>query len=116
LANAQFVWLATNAPARGWKPITDGVQAQSYANQGWRVLAAYGNHHDDQPGHPAIVRPSDKDARAVRAAGPQITQAGGTNYRSVALRVGFRGEKYNEVAYYGHPADGVALSSAKSSN
>jgi hypothetical protein len=116
LANAQFDWLAANGAARGWKPLADGVQAQSYANQGWLVLAAYKNHHDDQPGHIAIVRPSDKDARAVQDEGPQITQAGGNNYRSVPLRVGFPGKKYDEVAYYGHPVDAAALSSAGSSH
>jgi len=62
------------------------------------------------------VRPSDKEARAVQDEGPQITQAGGTNYRSVPLRVGFPGKRYNEVAYYAHPVDAAALGSAGSSN
>jgi hypothetical protein len=117
LANAQYDWLAMDGAARGWKPIADGIEAQRYANQGWLVLAAYRNHHDDKPGHIAIVRPSDKDARAVRDEGPQITQAGGRNYRSVALRVGFAGHpaawEQHEVVYYRHPVDAAALSSAR---
>ena len=91
LANAQYDWLASDGAARGWQPVADAMAAQHYANQGWLVLAAYKNHHDDKPGHIAIVRASDKDARAVREEGPQLTQAGATNYRSVALRVGFQG-------------------------
>src|SRR4029077_17570359 len=106
LANAQYDWLATDGAARGWQSIADGVEAQRYANQGWLVLATYKNHHDDKPGHIAIVRPSDKDARAIQEEGPQITQAGGSNYRSVALRVGFAGHpaawERHEVMYYGH--------------
>jgi len=114
LANAQYDWLATDGKARGWKPIADGIQAQHYANQGWLVLAAYRNHHDEKPGHVAIVRPSDKEARAVREEGPQITQAGTINYRSVALRVGFAGHpaawEHHKVVYYAHPVDPAAIS------
>lgn len=113
LANAQYDWLASDGAARGWKPLADGAEAQRYANQGWLVLAVYKNHHDDKPGHIAIVRASDKDARAVREEGPQITQAGGTNYRSIALRVGFAGHpaawEHHEVMYYAHPVEAGAL-------
>jgi hypothetical protein len=113
LANAQYDWLASEGAARGWKPIADGPDAQHYANQGWLVLAAYKNHHDDKPGHVAIVRASDKDALAVLEEGPQITQAGGTNYRSVALRVGFAGHpaawEHHEVMYYAHAVEADAL-------
>jgi hypothetical protein len=52
------------------------------------------------------VRPSEKDAKAIQDEGPQVTQAGGTNYRSVALREGFAGHPlastHHEVVYYGH--------------
>jgi hypothetical protein len=114
LANAQYDWLSSGGAAQGWKRISDGVQAQGYANQGWLVLAAYRNHDDYEPGHIAIVRPSDKNLGTLQEEGPQITQAGGTNYRSVALRIGFKGERFREVAYYGHPVDAAALSSAAS--
>jgi len=116
LANAQYDWLASEGGSRGWRPIADGIEAQHYANQGWLVLAAYKNHHDDKPGHIVIVRPSDKDARMLREEGPQVTQAGGTNYRSVALRVGFAGHpaawEHHEVVYYAHAVDASAISSS----
>jgi hypothetical protein len=116
LANAQYDWLAAEGSARGWKPLADGIEAQRYANDGWLVLATYKNHHDDKPGHIAIVRPSDKDARAVREEGPQVTQAGATNYRSIALRVGFSGHpaawENHEVVYYAHAVDAAALGSS----
>jgi hypothetical protein len=116
LANAQYDWLASDGSSRGWQPIAGGLEAQHYANQGWLVLAAYKNHHDDMPGHIAIVRPSDKDAQAISQEGPQVTQAGGTNYRSTALRVGFAGHPaawtHHEVVYYAHAVDPAALSSS----
>ena len=116
LANAQYDWLESEGASRGWKPVADALEAQHLANQGYLVLAAYRNHHDDKPGHIAIVRPSDKDARAIRDEGPQVTQAGGTNYRSVALSVGFAGHpaawERHEVVYYAHAVDPAALSSS----
>jgi hypothetical protein len=116
LANAQYDWLESEGAAHGWKQLADGAEAQRLANGGSLVLAAYRNHHDDKPGHIAIVRPSDKDARLIREEGPQITQAGGTNYRSVALRVGFAGHPaawdHQEVVYYAHVVDAAALSSS----
>ena len=106
LANAQYDWLAAQGAAQGWRPLQDGLEAQRYANQGWFVLATYKNHRGDLPGHIAIVRPSEKDARTIALEGPQITQAGGTNYRSVALRAGFAGHPsawvQHEVRFYAH--------------
>lgn len=116
LANAQYDWLASDGPAHGWKRIADEIEAQHYANEGWFVLAAYKNHHDDKPGHIAIVRPADKSPRQLREEGPQVTQAGGTNYRSVDLRRGFAGHpaawEYHEVVYYARAVDAAELSSA----
>jgi len=109
LANAQYDWLGSEGVAQGWKPVANGIEAQRYANQGWFVVATYRNHKDSSPGHIAIVRPSNKDVAALRAEGPQVTQAGGTNYRSVALRVGFAGHpnawERQEVLYYAHAVD-----------
>jgi hypothetical protein len=106
LANAQYDWLATEGATQGWQPVADAVEAQHRANAGWFVVAAYKNHHDDKPGHIAIIRPSDKDVATIREEGPQITQAGGTNYRSVPLRVGFAGHpaawNRQEVRFYAH--------------
>jgi hypothetical protein len=114
LANAQYDWLGSPAgTAQGWQPLADGGSAQDYANRGWLVLAAYRNRHDNKPGHIAIVRPSDKDAAALAAEGPQITQAGAHNYRSASLRTGFAGHPAawarGEVRYYAHAVDETAL-------
>ncbi len=108
LANAQYDWLTGSEGARGgWVRLDNAVGAQNRANEGWLVVAAYRNHHDDKPGHIAIIRPSDKPLSAIREEGPQITQAGGTNYHSTSLRQGFAGHpaawERNEVVYYAHP-------------
>ncbi len=111
LANAQYDWFEQDGASQGWKPVDSAEEAQRYANQGWLVVAAYKNHHDDKPGHIAIVRPSDKSEDALREEGPQITQAGGTNYRSVALKVGFAGHPSawgrHEVRFYAHEVKAV---------
>ncbi|QBB69387.1 hypothetical protein ELE36_02790 [Pseudolysobacter antarcticus] len=106
LANAQFDWLENQGARQGWLPVRDAVEAQAHANRGDLVVAAYKNHHDDKPGHIAIVRPSDKSAMAIRAEGPEITQAGGTNYRDTTLQRGFAGHPaawaQHEVRFYAH--------------
>lgn len=70
------------------------------------MVAAYKNRRDEKPGHIAIVRPSDKNAASIRVEGPQITQAGGTNYRSTSLKQGFAGHprawERDEIRYYAH--------------
>lgn len=109
LANAQYDWLEQEGPQRGWKLLGSAEDAQRYANQGWLVVAAYRNHHDDKPGHIAIVRAGDKRDAETRQEGPQITQAGGTNYRSIALKVGFAGHPAawgrHEVRFYAHAVE-----------
>jgi hypothetical protein len=110
LANAQYDWLATQGAAQGWQPLKDEVDAQNHANRGFLVVATYKNHHDDKPGHIAIVRASDKSVTALHAEGPQITQAGGTNYRSTTLKQGFAGHPAawgeHEVRFYAHAVGG----------
>ncbi len=110
LANAQYDWLAGEGARQGWEPVSNGSMAQARANEGFFVVATYKNHHDDKPGHIAIVRPSDKSASAIRAEGPQVTQAGGTNYRSTSLKQGFAGHPdawgRSEVRYYAHAVVG----------
>jgi hypothetical protein len=109
LANAQYEWLANEGASRGWKELHGGEQAQEFANRGYLVVASYHNHHDDKPGHIAIVRPSAKSAGEIEAEGPQITQAGGTNYLSTTLKRGFAGHPSaftrNEVRYWAHAID-----------
>ena len=106
LANAQYDWLADEGEKHGWHEIRGGAQAQQSANRGYLVVATYHNHRDNKPGHIAIVRPSDKPPREIEREGPQITQAGGTNYASTSLKHGFAGHSAawanDEVRYYEH--------------
>jgi hypothetical protein len=106
LANAQFEWLASEGARHGWRSVTTDEDAQRLANRGELVVATYRNHHDDKPGHIAIVRPSTKSLATIRGEGPQITQAGGTNYLSASLKTGFAGHRaawdHHEVMYYAH--------------
>ena len=109
LANAQYDWLESKGAQEGWQPVRDGVEAQALANRGLLVVATYRNPKDNKPGHIAIVRPSDKGRAAIQSEGPQITQAGGTNYRSTSLKQGFASHPFawthNEVRYYAHAID-----------
>ncbi len=107
LANAQYDWLADEGAQHGWRPVSDGAEAQARANRGEFVVAAYRSHHDDKPGHIAVIRPSNKSEAEIAAEGPQVTQAGGTNYISASLKRGFAGHPAawgrGEVRYYAHP-------------
>ena len=103
LANAQYDWLASaDGQAKGWQALPDAQAAQQRANQGWLVVASYHNRRDDKPGHIAIVRP----ASAKHQGELLVTQAGGHNYRSVALEKGFadhkRALRNNEIRYFAH--------------
>jgi hypothetical protein len=106
LANAQYDWLAREGTRRGWAPLADAIDAQNRANLGDLVVAVYRNHHDDKPGHIAIVRPEDKTVVDIERDGPQITQAGSTNHRSITLGLGFAGHPLawegHEVRFYAH--------------
>ncbi len=91
LANAQFEWLQTkDAANNGWVELKTVLEAQNEANNGNLVIAAYKNEDDSKPGHIAIIRPALKTVKQIETEGPQITQAGSTNYSSVSLKVGFR--------------------------
>jgi hypothetical protein len=109
LANAQYDWLADEGGKQGWHEMRGGEQAQQSANRGYLVVATYRNRHDNKPGHIAIVRPSEKSLRDIEREGPQITQAGGTNYMSTTLKRGFAGHSaawtHDEVRYYAHAID-----------
>ncbi|HKE49486.1 MAG TPA: hypothetical protein VKB52_15580 [Rhodanobacteraceae bacterium] len=109
LANAQYDWLAGAGAAQGWHGVPTGAEAQEAANRGELVVATYRNHRDDKPGHIAIVRPSSKTLREIETDGPEITQAGGTNYLGTTLKRGFAGHPAAwdnaEVRYYAHAID-----------
>jgi hypothetical protein len=117
LANAQYEWLADQGAKQGWNALSGGEQAQIYANRGYLVVATYRNHHDDKPGHIAIVRPSEKSTHLIEEEGPQITQAGGTNYTSTSLKRGFAGHPaawtHSEVRYYAHSIDWQHVAATK---
>jgi hypothetical protein len=106
LANAQYDWLAREGTRRGWVPLADAIDALNRANLGDLVVAVYRNHHDDKPGHIAIVRPDDQTVAYIERDGPKVTQAGSTNHRSITLRLGFAGHplawKGHEVRFYAH--------------
>jgi hypothetical protein len=53
------------------------------------VLAVHANPDPREPGHVAIVRPSEKSAVALERNGPQIVQAGTHNHSSTTVRIGF---------------------------
>jgi hypothetical protein len=86
--------------------LADAIDAQNRANLGDLVVAVYRNHHNDKPGHIAIVRPDDKTIADIEHDGPQVTQAGSTNHRSISLRLGFAGHPLawegHEVRFYAH--------------
>ncbi|MEB0031565.1 hypothetical protein QN372_12470 [Undibacterium sp. RTI2.1] len=106
LANAQYDWLLTQGAPKGWEERLSSKQAQQAANSGVLVVAVYRSHHDDKPGHIAIVRPDLKSGRALDLEGPQITQAGAVNYLSATLAQGFASHplawKKKEVRYFSH--------------
>jgi hypothetical protein len=113
LANAQYDWLQDAGADNGWQPVYNAERAQRLANRGMLVVATYRNHHDDKPGHIAIVRPSSKPSAQIEREGPQITQAGGTNYSSTSLQKGFAGHRaaweHQEVRYYAHAVEWASL-------
>jgi hypothetical protein len=99
LANAQMGWLRSpEATAMGWQSLPDATSAQTRANLGELVLAAFENPDPDKPGHIAIVRPSEIDAVTLLADGPFVTQAGSHNAISVPLAKGFANHKGAWVA------------------
>jgi hypothetical protein len=59
------------------------------ANKGEFVVAVFKNPDSKKAGHIAVVRPAAIDSLRIGEKGPQITQAGFTNYKSTDLRTGF---------------------------
>jgi hypothetical protein len=106
LANAQNEWLGSEGRDEGWRPLRGLVEAQSFANRGYLVVASYHNHHDDKPGHIAIVLPGEKSAETLEAEGPNVMQAGTVNSASISLKAGFAGHPHawadDEIRFYAH--------------
>jgi hypothetical protein len=106
LANAQYDWLRDRGPEFGWRPVTDGYEAQRAANRGYLVVATYKNHDAEKPGHIVIVRPSGETREQILSDGPEVIQAGGHNYNRTTLRHGFSSHpgawENHEIRYYAH--------------
>src|SRR6185437_9510584 len=106
LANAQNEWLAQEGATNGWLKLANAAEAQAAANRGLLVVASYHNHHDDRPGHIAIVRPGNKTVGQIAAEGPDVIQAGAVNKTSISLKDGFAGRpaawRDHEIVYYAH--------------
>ncbi|MFA5958527.1 hypothetical protein [Hyphomicrobium sp.] len=109
LANAQNEWLESEGAAQGWQHLKDAQTAEDAANKGELVVASYHNHHENKPGHIAIVRPSTKSAEAIAEEGPDMVQAGGHNYNIVSAKMGFAGHpaawRDHEIEYFAHNLD-----------
>lgn len=109
LANAQNEWLNARGAEFGWERLTDGIQAQSMANQGYFVIASYRNPNPTKHGHIAVVRPSDKSISQILEEGPQIIQAGIHNFNSASVKQGFAAHPYafsrNRIQYFAHKID-----------
>jgi hypothetical protein len=107
LANAQNVWLHREGDRFGWRRVSSPVEAQRRANLGEIVVASYRNPDRRRPGHIAVVRPDPKGDAAILADGPQVIQAGRSNYRGTTLAQGFihhPGAWQNgEIAFFAHP-------------
>jgi hypothetical protein len=107
LANAQVEWLnSKSGAAAGWNRVASSHEAQRLANEGTLVLAVYPNPDARLPGHVAIVRPSDKSARALEENGPEVIQAGEHNHARTNVRIGFEnhpGAWPGGVQYFAHP-------------
>lgn len=107
LANAQSDWLQSEkGRKKGWNPVPDAVAAQDWANKGHLVLATFKNPDPKRPGHIAIVRPGQKSAADLAAAGPLVIQAGLRNATSISLKKGFAGHPgafaKGEIRFFEH--------------
>jgi hypothetical protein len=106
LANAQAKWLASEqAESQGWRRLTGAQMAEEQANRGNLVVVVFANPDQHEPGHVAIVRPSEKSAEALERNGPDIIQAGNHNHTRTIVRIGFEshaGAWPDGVRYYMH--------------
>jgi hypothetical protein len=106
LANAQDAWLNREGARFGWRRVSSPIEAQRLANLGALVVACYPNPDRHRPGHIALVRPSPKDDATVATEGPQVIQAGRSNYNSVSLVRGFVHHqdawKNGAIEFYSH--------------
>ncbi len=108
LAHAQYAWLQKAGPERGWTPVATPEEAQADANGGQLVVVAFKAPDPKEPGHIAVVHPAVRTARELEDKGPDITQAGATNYDRTTVSVGFNhhpgawDETGRGVKFYAH--------------
>lgn len=106
LANAQNAWLRREGARFGWRRVDSPVEAQHLANLGEIVVASYRNPDRHRPGHIAVVRPDAKADAAILDEGPQVIQAGRSNYRSTTLARGFIHHpgawRTGEISFFAH--------------
>lgn len=81
--NELIAWLHSTAAASLGFRFVDELKARGAANQGKFVVALWRNPKPEDPGHGAILRPSERDTL--------IAQAGAKNFASGALSAGFGG-------------------------
>jgi len=113
LANAQMGWLRSpEAVAQAWSAMPDVTAAQSSANTGALVVAVFENRNPANPGHIAILRPSDIGRDDLLQHGPFTTQAGGHNWLSGPLELSFAGHRSawhhdgtGAVRFFAHAVD-----------
>ncbi len=107
LANAQAKWLTSEkGMSEGWHAVAGAEAAQRQANRGNLVVVIFANPDQHEPGHIAIVRPSEKSIAALERNGPDIIQAGTHNHARTVVRIGFSshpGAWPDGVRYYVHP-------------
>jgi hypothetical protein len=96
LANAQFDWLKSEASSdTGWVRVTGKniyevwKQAQRLANAGIPVIASCENPNPTEPGHIALIMPSNVPVDTILATGPRVIQAGAINRTEAPLQIGF---------------------------
>jgi hypothetical protein len=115
LANSQMRWLREQGAAQGWRMV-DLQAAQTQANAGALVVAAYENPDPQRAGHIAILRPSLKSRAALLENGPDVAQAGSFNSADTTVADGFRHHPGAWVAggggalrFFAHAVDWPAL-------
>jgi hypothetical protein len=106
LANAQTLWLNKEGAEKGWKKVSSPFAAQKLANEGEVVVAALKNPDAKKPGHIAIVRPSAKSTKLIDSEGPDIIQAGRTNYERTSVKEGFKNHpdawEEHQIEFFSH--------------
>jgi hypothetical protein len=102
LANNQANWLATNTD--DWYPVDNMVDAQHMVNTGALAVASWLNPDPSQPGHIAVLRPSNRTDASIDTLGPEECQSGDNNYADTNISTGFAtpGQFPSEIKYYYH--------------